>query len=475
MRCFAGGVARRGSFFAGAALVAAAMLSSAVPALGQGSVSFGQQRPFVTSFRPVFGPGGGVGGVSIDAQGIVARSDVETLGRLRDERQRALEKGDGRLQTGSRLRKVSLRGMQAEIERRRTAGQPAGDELANLAGLVRIHLVLVYPERRDIVLAGAAEAWKVDEQGNLVGQTTGQPVLQLDDLIVALRSAKNAATAEGITCSINPTPEGLRQLQRLLKTPGLANNEATLDRLEASLGPQRITVTGVDPKSRFAQVLLAADFLMKRLAMNLEPTPIAGMPSYLELLQASSAPMPKNAMPRFWMAPRYEPLLKDAEGLAFELRGGGVQAVTEEGFWGTGGAVVSGRKEDFLGKKWAETMTAKYEELSAALPIFAELRNCIDLAVVAALLMKEDLPTQAGCDLGLLMDDTKVQVAQYQAPKTVASRASLIRKGRQWVVSVSGGVQVDSWSVLDHVELRHELANVRQASAPVGDERWWWD
>jgi hypothetical protein len=454
--------------------MAAAMCGAAPPALAQsGAVSFGQQRPFVVGLIPVVGRGG-VGGVSIDSQGLVARSDVESLGRLRDARLRALGSVDGRLQAASPLRKISLRRMLAEMDRRRSAGEPLGEELANVAGLVRIQLVLVDSERADIVLAGPAEGWKVDGQGNLVGQATGQPVLQLDDLIVALRTARNAATEEGITCSINPTPEGLRQLEKLLKTRGLVMNEATVARLEESLGPQQVTLTGVAPETHFAQVLLAADYLMKRLSMNLEPAPIAGMPSYMELLQARTS-TPRSAMPRFWMAPRYEPLLKDADGLAFELRGG-VQTLTEEGFLGKGGAVISGQgKEDFLAKKWADTMTARYEELSAALPIFGQLRNCIDLAVVAALLVKEDLPARAGCDLSLLLDDTKIQVAQYQAPKSVASRASLIRRGRQWVVSVSGGVAVDSWSVLEHVELRPELARVREASLPVEGDRWWWD
>src|SRR5688572_8984387 len=88
--------ARRISFFAGAALAAAALFNPAAPAWAQGSVSFGVQRPFVTSFRPVIGRGGGVGGISIDAQGLVARSDVETLGRLREARERALQKEDAR-------------------------------------------------------------------------------------------------------------------------------------------------------------------------------------------------------------------------------------------------------------------------------------------------------------------------------------------------------------------------------------------
>ena len=43
------------------------------------------------------------------------------------------------------------------------------------------------------MLAGPAEGWQIDDQGHVVGSKSGQPVLQLDDLIVALRTAKAAA------------------------------------------------------------------------------------------------------------------------------------------------------------------------------------------------------------------------------------------------------------------------------------------
>ena len=109
------------------------------------------------------------------------------------------------------------------------------------------------------------------------------------------------------------------------------------------------------------------------------------------------AAAPKTAMPRFWLAPKYEPLLKDEEGLAWQLRGSGVQALTEDGYVTASGEIVDRvGKEEPLAKKWVETMSARYEELSAAAPVFAELRGCMDLAVVAALLTKEDLPGLAG-------------------------------------------------------------------------------
>src|SRR6185503_9334298 len=114
-----------------------------------------------------------------------------------------------------------------------------------------------------------------------------------------------------------------------------------------------------------------------------EQAPIEGLPSYLEMLQEPSAPLPKNSMPRWWMAAKYEPLLKDEAGLAWELRGPGVQTLAEDGRQGARGTVIAVKSSgSSLTKKWAEAMTARYEALAAKVPIFAELRNCMDLAVV---------------------------------------------------------------------------------------------
>ena len=49
------------------------------------------------------------------------------------------------------------------------------------------------PEQKDIVLVGPAEGWKVDHRGTMIGLSTGRPVMLLDDLLVALRTAKTAA------------------------------------------------------------------------------------------------------------------------------------------------------------------------------------------------------------------------------------------------------------------------------------------
>jgi hypothetical protein len=449
----------------------AVLLASGKSARAQ-SVSFGEVRPFVTALIPVVGPGG-VGGVSIDAHGVLAASAVTEAAALRKARQAALAPLDAEIESTSACRKVSLRGLQAALDQLRTSGRPVTAELANLAGLTRVRFVFLDLENRDIVLAGPAEGWRVDEQGAFVGRTSGQPTLQLDDLVVALRTARAAARDRGISCSIDPSEEGLRQLEPLLNSRGLS--AAAVSRLEAALGPQQITITGVPASSHFARVMVAADFLMKRLGMGFERSPVEGLPSYLDMLKARNAPPPKNAMPRWWMAPHYEAVFKDPDGLAWELRGTGVQVLTEDGYLEAGGAATSRGREEPLAKKWAEAMTAKYEALAEQRPVFAELRNCVDLAVVAALLEKHGLVRRAGCDLSLLLDDRQLAIGIYPVPKTVASRASLVRKGNGWILSLSGGVQVDSWSVVERAENNEDVTRTAREAMATRRGQWWWD
>ncbi len=182
--------------------------------------------PFVIGFVPVVN-NGAVGGVLIDARGVVARADTDAQDRLRAAREKALQAVPAELDRASDLRKVSLRGLEQAITELRLKNRGVTDELQNLAGLQRVRYVFVDRERRDIVLAGPAEGWNVGPQGALVGRTSGAPVLQLEDLVFALRTAE-AAGKEAISCSIDPTPEGVQRFTRLAGARGLAVNEQTL-------------------------------------------------------------------------------------------------------------------------------------------------------------------------------------------------------------------------------------------------------
>ncbi len=437
-----------------------------------GGVANVQLRPFVIGIVPIVG-NGAVGGVSVDAEGVLARAAVDATDRLRESRLKAMGQVPVELERSSALRKVSLRRLETEIAHRMKARRPLSEEIELLAGLQRVRYVFVYPQTGDIVLAGPAEGWQVDPAGNLVGRNSGRPPLELDDLLVALRTAE-AAQQKPISCSIDPTSQGLARLRRFLRRRNLGMNTETLAAIEQSLGPQTITLTGVPPSSGFARTMVAADYLMKRLAMDFEPAPIDGLPSYIAMIVQTSARVPRDMMPRWWLTPDYDTVTKDADSLAWEFSGPGVRAVTEDSLLTTVGFTRGGRK-NHLASQWAERFSQRYDELAAEMPVFADLQGLMDLAVVSALLVKEDLWTRAGYRPALLVDSKQIGAVGYHIPRTVDSRASFVRRSRDWVVGVSGGVQMDGYRVLEDVEESELPAAARRDAEPGDSLRWWWD
>lgn len=413
-----------------------------------------------------------VGGVSIDADGVLTKIRVDQLNDLKHQRESAFMAVPGDLKD-SALRKVSLRQLEAAVAEQRKTGTPISDDLRYLAGMQRIQYVFVYPEHGDIVIAGPAEGWKLNAVGEVVGLTTDRPVLLLDDLLVALRSIEGAQTT-GILCSIDPTPEGLARsakLSKRLTNPG-ANIDPILNQLEEAMGRQTITVKGVPTDSHFARVLVAADYRMKRIAMGFEPAPIRGLPNYLQMVKASGR-QPTSMYPRWWLEPNYESILADVDGLAFEFRGASVKAMTEDQMVSaTGGRKASG-KSDPRAEKWATLFTEKYDELSTKDPIFGQLRNCIDMAVVAALIHHQNLTEKAGWSMPYLVS-SDLPVERYHAPREVDSQASAVAKGRSWVLSVSGGVMINPWQPIAEPVQNAELNTVR-ADADTAHKQWWWN
>ncbi len=218
-----------------------------------------------------------VGGVSVDADNILRNAQQDAFGALSRFRADLMQPVPKALNSAVPMRKVSLRRLEATLADCANNHKPIPDAAKYLAGLQRIHYVLVYPEQKDIVLVGPGEGWKVDAKGNVVGVVTGRPVMLLDDLLVALQTAQAAARG-GINCSIDPTPEGMARLQQMPVTRGGDAEEIAEARAKA-LGMQRISVHGVPDTSHFARVLVAADYRMKRLAMNFERARCVGCPA----------------------------------------------------------------------------------------------------------------------------------------------------------------------------------------------------
>ncbi|PHQ34327.1 DUF1598 domain-containing protein [Rhodopirellula bahusiensis] len=416
-----------------------------------------------------------VGGVMIAPDGSVRAATVEEQKEMAQVVRNAMQAPTGELAQATDRRVISLNGLQAALKEAHESGQHLDTETMFLAGMQRIEYVIVDQENNDILLAGPAEPWMVRPDGHVVGTETGGAVLRLDDLVTAFRSVETARNDGGIRCSIEPTAEGRLRLQNFLKNVKLrpGQNPAYLEAgMRQAFGPQQILLAGVATDSRFARTLVAADFEMKRIAMGLTQSPVAGLPSYLEIAkhQAQSS----VSSPRWWMACDYDPIAHDAEGRVWKISGQGVKTLTEDDTFDKQGNVRSTGRQNPLATKWADMMTEQFEDLSRERPVFRDLRNAMDLAVVATLITQQQLDHKSGIDLSVLRgNDSQVELASYDMPKTLEPQCSFIKGRAGWTVTASGGVNLNAFAISENAVKDETLGNIAVASDSAS--RWWWD
>lgn len=429
------------------------------------------------------GIGGGfrqnaVGGVMISAEGLVRAATPADRQALLNRLRAEVENPAGELEEATDLRMVSLRKLQEAMRAAKQEGRELSDAMRYMAGLVRVEYVFVYPEQNDIVLAGPAEPWIIRDDATVVGARSGQPTLLLEDLVVAMRSVESARPTGGIRCSIEPTAQGVQRLNALLRRVQLrpGQNPKQLEpAMREAYGPQVVRLEGVAKDSRFARVLVAADFEMKRLAMALTASPINDLPSYMEMARNQRQSAATN--PRWWMTTNYEALQRTEDRLAWHLRGQGVKTMTETDQKAADGTLQATDRKNKTAQAWADKMTEKFSELSREQAVFGELRNLIDLSVIATLIQQERLDQRAGCDLAVLMGtEDLLQLSRFQAPTAIEPQCSFIRGKQGWVVSASGGVAVNSFQVVENQQTDAQLGIPREQHAAAAEQtRWWWN
>lgn len=450
--------------------------------------------------RSVWGQGGGGGGgqggqnqnatsniagIAVDADGVLKMFAVTDRGGvLTKQRIEAARKThDAAIWKSSELRKVSLNRLEAALQERLAAGEKPTDEMRNLVGLTRVKYVFFYPETNDIVLAGPAEPWADDLTGRARGIESGRPVVLLEDLVVALRAfGPQSRDSAVITCSIDPTQEGLANMQEFLRRIGRTNpnisEQGIVRGLKESLGLQTIRITGVSANTHFAQVLVEADYRMKLIGIGLE-RPRTKIPSYVELANPRS--VAQNALQRWYFVPNYECVRMSEDRNAMELVGEGVKLIGESEFVAGDGSRVEAKADNPASKKYVDLFTSKYPELAAELPVYAQLRNLIDISVAAAFVQQQDFFVRAGWSMVTLGDEAKYPVETVSAPKRVESAVTSYRKGNTLVTPIGGGVQMEPRLALASANvMKDDQGTVKQAhekttAVKLADGQWWWD
>jgi hypothetical protein len=407
------------------------------------------------------------------------------------------------ISTASPLRKISLKKLEHEVAELNEAGKPIPSEIRLLAGLTAVKHVFFYPGAGDVVLAGPAEGWDQLPTGDVVGVQSRRPVLQLDDLVEALRYAfASKAAGSFLGCSIEPTEQGLKAHAAYVRR--LANMDRTqvpqiILGMEQAIGPQDIHVYGASGSSRFALQMIAADYRLKRIALAHDPSPSKEVPSYLDLAEQTVTGGPQRQH-RWWFVGHYDAIRHTTDDLAFEFEGAGLKVDTAP----AGLNKPAGRNAPKPAKAataFAELATRHLPELSEQIPAFAELQNLVGLAVAAALVHKqagalheENPRIEAVGDEGRrdverpsrwrpadFLDERRCPIASYETPKQTPALANVrFVKDRFWMFSVSGGVEINPDVLIDDEQLKpakgEKLAETRRAAVRAAQTaNWWWD
>jgi hypothetical protein len=357
--------------------------------------------------------------------------------------------------------------------------------MRHLAGLQRLQYVFCYPAANDIVIAGPAEGWMKDPSGRAVGIDNGRPVILLEDLLTALRAYRPGTREKRfIGCTIEPRAEGLARLVEFQRTiprmvPQRGRDAAAVQiakGMQNSLGMANIRVFGVPDQTHLAQLLVEADYRMKRIGTGLEPPPI-NMATFISAVRSAR----HETLHRWWFVPNYECVKVSGDRLAMQLIGDGVQLLGEDKLIGEDGSLPQTEtKPNKASELYTLAFTRKYSEIASASPVFAQLRNMIDLVVAAAFICREDYYGQAKYSMDVLGDETQLPINTRPAPRAVPCAVNSVWKGNRLFTAAGGGVSIrpEQAFVADRIkqDLDGTLAAAHQLNSEMPAEtRWWWD
>ena len=373
----------------------------------------------------------------------------------------------------AQMRCVSLRALEKAIEANNFA---LTDEMKYLAGLTRIEYVFFDSETKDVIIAGPAENWVVyPEIDRVVGVKSGRPVVRLEDLVAALRLyGPDGSDPTTIGCSIDPTAEGLARFQQYVRTvnPFKMSVSEIRNGMTSSIGNYNVRVDGVSPNTHFAKVLVEADYRMKLIGIGLESAP-AGVKSFISAATASD--VARNALCRWWFVPNYQCVKMSDDGTAMQLVGQGVKLVGEDEVVAADGSrSVTGGSQNPASLAFTRSFTDRYEKVAKLSPVYAELRNLIDISIVAAYLNQEGIFTKADWSMPILGDETKYSIENHSAIKYAPAACNVVSKSGRLMTPTGGGVQIQPQIALnDENVIANDAKFEKINQLPEG--KWWWN
>ena len=369
------------------------------------------------------------GGQNITVQGVYI--DAKRMLRYRQPAGGIAGKFRRDKKAGNAFVVVSLPKLFAQVKKLHAAGKPIPQKMRLLDGMVKLKYVVLDAEKKDLLIAGPAEPIDDNNPARPRGKRTGRPVLQLEDLIVALRTVGPGRRARAFGCTLVHDPQAVGRvaaLQKSVRTIRAGSQGRLQTALKKAIGPLNAKFFGVPADSRKAFVCVECDYRMKRISLGLDQTRVRGLRSYASLTGGGSL------FNRFWFTADYPPLPVSKDGTIIGIPERGLKLHTSTSTDGV-------KKTNSAATKFAETFTKKLPDLEQVVPGFADLQNLADLALLAALIDTDRLDRKAGWDLSWVLKSDAYRVAKYPTPRQAETLVNIATRGRR-TVTVAGGVQL---------------------------------
>ena len=429
-------------------------------------------------------------GVFVDGTGTLKKIKVGNNDMADRIRERGREgSGNRDWMWKSDLRMISITRLEKAAQLLAARGKPVSETMRNLGGMYQVKYLMMYPETGDIVIAGPAGPWKLNQDNRPVNVETGKPVLQLDDLVVCLRNAWDNNGKFG--CSITPRKQNLADTKQFLATTSLKGKRWSKE-IRSVLGKQDIEVFGIDPGTHAARVLVEADYRMKLLGMGLEES-IPEVPSYFDRVKlGANGQVPPMDVVRWWFTLNYDDIVSNDARTTFTFNGTGVKVLSETEFISDQGDRIHTGTSHGPTKGFARDFTKHFDKLADEYPVYRQLKNVFDMALVANLIRNQEMSAKTKWHRTFFATPDSDQSLAYrvrmdrtatQVDSVLNEKILKVRKQKSTVkhhmVGVSGGISCNVHDILEAKfsdDSNGELAKSQKLATPDAEEiKWWWD
>ncbi len=306
-------------------------------------------------------------------------------------------------------RAISLNMLQEHAEKCSDTAQCPGYD--TFFGLTKIIGFIIDPAARDLIIVGQIDP--------------SLPTLYTEDFAVALRNVwmkyaerrGNTTIYTNLGCSIDPDPRIVGKLQELgVESMSNSSHSQVEDFIQewhsVCRSPQEVRVLGMPFNTRFAKVLVQADYDMKRLADGSDALDVDGFTSLSEktldkykahVLGGGAGEFPMSFLNRFEFVPSECPFHREKGG--FFLDDCPVKLVTEEEYLQKSGTISGTGQANPLAQQFCDEFTTAYAEVARKRPIYAELEGLFRFAALAKLIHhKQDELEKSGVDLSYFLE-----------------------------------------------------------------------